>query len=321
MKKIIALLLALVMTVLAASCAAIEVRVNVDEIPALANAFGRNPAAPSDTSSDVTPSDTTPSDTAQDTTPSQTPSQSGTDTAPSQSTPETPSQSAQDTTPSQSAPQTPSNGAPSTKEEIIAYYVNAYNKTGKEAKKIIKYYDYTSQYNNILDIAGNEKLADLAKTLMDKFMVENTDEFEVSMSDVPPAGIANISITPDKISSATCKDNGSTYTVTLKSTGTDSNWEIDSQAGTGSAGSIAPLLRAEDVSDAAGSVIKFEGLHTWYGTASAEATIDKATGRITALEFFTPSVLHFDKVTALIVVKVENCNIGLLFHTKYRVEY
>ena len=90
-------------------------------------------------------------------------------------------------------------------------------------------------------------------------------------------------ILPDALS--TCTDQGTYYEVTLYSTGTDDNYEIDSQPGVGSAGSIGPLLKAEDVSSAAGSMIEFEGLHSWYATAKVTAKVDKASGRITDLEY------------------------------------
>ena len=51
------------------------------------------------------------------------------------------------------------------------------------------------------------------------------------------------------------------------------------------------------------------------------AKIDKASGHITDFDFLTPSVLHFDQVTAAVVVKVSNCNIGLLFHQTWTVTY
>lgn len=212
-------------------------------------------------------------------------------------------------------------GAPSTKEEIISYYVTAYNKIATDAKTITKTYDYTNQYNNILDIDGNATLEKIAGTLMNQFMVENTDAVTMDAASIPPVGVTTLNLTPDKVSEATCKDNGDTYVITLKSTGSDANWEVDSQAGVGSAGCIGPLLRSEDVSGAAGSLIKFEGLHTWYGTASVEATVEKSTGHIVDFKFLTPSVLHFDQVTAAVVVKVKNCNIGLLFQQNYTIAY
>lgn len=214
----------------------------------------------------------------------------------------------------------PSNGAPTTKEEIVKYYCDAYNKIS-EASSVTRTYDYTSNYNNIVNVNGNEKLKDLAGTLMTKFMVENTEAVASDHSSLPPVGSTTLNIDPSLISNATCTDNGDHYLVTLYSTGTDDNYEIDSQPGVGSAGSIGPLLRAEDVTGAAGSIVEFEGLHSWYATAQVTAKIEKASGRITDIEYKTPCILHFDKVKALVVVSIENCEIGLLFNQKYTIAY
>ena len=214
----------------------------------------------------------------------------------------------------------PSNGAPTTKEEIVKFYCEAYNKIS-EASSVTRTYDYTSNYNNIVNVNGNEKLKDLAGTLMTKFMVENTEAVPSDHASLPPAGSTTLNIDPSLISNATCTDNGDHYLVTLYSTGTDDNYEIDSQPGVGSAGSIGPLLRSEDVTGAAGSIVEFQGLHSWYATAQVTAKVDKATGRITDIEYKTPCILHFDKVKALVVVSIENCEIGLLFNQKYTIAY
>ena len=245
--------------------------------------------------------------------PSEAPSQAPSE-APSQAPSEAPSQA-----PSEAPTQAPT-GAPTAKEDIVKLYCDAYNNIS-QASSVTRTYDYTSNYNGIVNVGGNDKLKDLAGTLMNQFMVENTEATPSDHSSLPPVGSTTLNIDPALISNATCTDNGDHYIVTLYSTGTDDNYEIDSQPVTGSAGSFGPLLRAEDVSGAAGSMIKFEGLHSWYGTAEVTAKVDKATTRITEIEYKTPCVLHFDKVTALVVVSIENCEIGLLFNQRYTIAY
>ena len=214
----------------------------------------------------------------------------------------------------------PANTKPTTKEEVINYYVTAYNKIASDAKTVTRTYDYTSQYNNILEINNNGTLEKLAQSLMGQFMKENTEAVAGDASSLPPVGVTQLSISPSQIASATCDDKGDYYEVKLTSTGTDDNWEIDPQPGQGSAGVIGPLLRADDVTGAAGSLIKFEGLHSWVGAATVTAKIDKASGHITEFDFLTPSVLHFDQVSVTLI-KVSNCNIGLLFHQQWSVTY
>ena len=156
---------------------------------------------------------------------------------------------------------------------------------------------------------------------MNQFMKENNEQVSGDASTLPPIGVTSLAITPAQISSATCEDKGSAYEITLKSTGTDANYEVDVQPGQGSVGVIGPLLRTDDVSGAAGSFVKFEGLHAYYPTGQVKATVDKASGHITAFRFDVPCILHFDKATALVVVTVNNTEIGLEFHQNWTITY
>ena len=312
-KRLAAALVAVVMIFACTSCATIVVKVPAVNLQAIADRLNTNSNTNTNTNNNSNQNTTPEPSVSQNTetpsentdTPSEAPSQNG--ETPS-STPETPTEK-------------PASGMPSTKEEIINYYVTAYNKIATDSKKVVRTFDTTTNYNNIVQIGSNEKIADLAESLMTKFMKPNDEDLEKTPSDLPPVGVTTLSISPSQISSATCVDKGSYYEVTLKSTGTDSNYEIDSVAGKGSAGVIGPLLRTEDVTGAAGSLIKFEGLHAKYATCSVTAKIDKASGHITDFSFRSPCILHFDKVTALVIVKVENCDLGLLFEQTWTVAY
>lgn len=240
-------------------------------------------------------------------------------------TPETPDTSAAqtDTTAAVEAPpaDAPAVGDVNTKEGAVALYVSAYNKIATEATKATKTYDYTSNYNNILKIGNNSTLAGIAESLMGKFMVENTDAVEFPLADVPPVGLTTSPLTAADVASATCVDNGSTYTVTITSTGTDANPEINPTVGSGSAGKIGPLIETTAITDAVGGIIKFEGLALKYSDCTVTATIDKASGRITDLYLRMPGVLHFDKVTAAVIVTVNDCDIGLLGEQRWTITY
>ena len=285
-KKLLALVLCAVIVFSCTACTTIELIIPVGNVPVQNTGANTTP----------TPDTNTPA-TENTTAAQQTPSTETTTAAPSQN-----------------------NGVPSTKAEIVKFYCDAYNKLGT-ASAITRTYDYTSNYNNILDIAGgNSTLAGIANTLMGMFMVENTDPLTVDVNSLPPVGSATINIDPNKISDAKCTDKGDHYEVILYSTGTAENREVDSQPGSGSVGSFGPLLRSEDVSGAAAGYIEFEGLHSYYETASVTAKITK-DGKITDLSFNTPCILHFDKVSALKIIKVGVCEIGLLFNQRYEIAY
>lgn len=320
-KKAIALTAAFSALLSLASCVTIKVDVPAINVPAISNLY--DPDSSDNSGNNQTPA--TPDETqapAQDETqaPAQDETQApATSDTPSQA-PESPTQSGKTEAPTQ-APSTPASSKPTSKEEIITYYVTAYNKIATEGKKVTRTYDNTTNYKNIVKIGDNAQIKSLCEKLMKQFMKPNSEAVASSAKDLPPVGVTKLSISPSQISSAACNDKGSYYEVVLKSTGTDSNYEIDSVAGKGSAGVIGPLLRTEDVSSAAGSFIKFDGLHAKYATCTVTAKIDKSSGHITEFNFNSPCILHFDKVTALGFIKVENCDLGLLFEQKWTVAY
>ncbi len=306
-KKIIALVLMAVIALSCASCTTIELVIPVGNAP-VANTGANTPAVENTTAAPVI-ENTTSAPVAENTTAAQQAPGAEATTA-AQQTP-----GAEATT----AP-APSNGAPTAKADIVKLYCDAYNKLGT-ASSITRVYDYTSNYNSILDIdGGNKTLAGIAEKLMGMFMVENTEAVAFDVSKLPPVGAATINIDPNVIANATCVDKGDHYEVTLTSTGTADNREVDSQPGTGSAGSFGPLLKAEDVSGAAAGFIEFNGLHTYYEAATVTAKITK-DGKITNLEFKTPSILHFDSVSAVKIINVGVCEIGLLFNQRYEIAY
>ena len=303
LRKVLALVLVAVIMASCTACTTVELIIPVVGVPAGNVNTNTQTPAPQEQATQA------PAPQEQTTAAQQTPSTETTTAA--QQTPST-------ETTTQAPPQ--SNGVPTAKADIVKLYCDAYNKLGT-ASAITRTYDYTSNYNNILDIdGGNSTLAGIANKLMGMFMVENTEAKAFDAAGLPPVGSATINIDPNLIANATCTDNGDHYVVTLSSTGTAANREVDSQPLTGSAGSFGPLLKAEDVSGAAKGFIEFNGLHTYYETATVTAKITK-DGKITALEFKTPCILHFDSVSALKIVNVGVCEIGLLFNQKYEIAY
>lgn len=308
MKKILALVLAVAVMACCTACTTIELVIPIAGVPA------------GNVNTNTNTGTQTPAPQEQAT---QAPAPQEQTTAAQQQAPPTETTTAAQQTPStETTTQAPAqnNGAPTAKADIVKLYCDAYNKLGT-ASAITRTYDYTSNYNNILDIdGGNSTLAGIANKLMGMFMVENTEAKAFDATSLPPVGSATINIDPNLIASATCTDKGDYYEVTLSSTGTAANREVDSQPGTGSAGSFGPLLKAEDVSSAAAGFVEFQGLHTYYETATVKANITK-DGKITALEFNTPCILHFDSVSAMKIVNVGVCELGLLFQQRYKITY
>jgi hypothetical protein len=337
-RKTMALATVVVSMLTAASCVAIEVTVPAINVPAISNLYDPDGSGSADSAdsgssdSNATPSadtgsadtgsaDSGSSETAAPTEATQASADNGSassDNGSSSTATEAQTQAAKTDTSTNTGS---SSSAPSTKEEIIQYYVTAYNKIATDAKTVTRTYDNTTNYKNICDIGSNATVKKTAQTLMTKFMKPTTDAIVMSASDLPPVGVTKLSISSSQISSATCTDKGTYYEIVLKSTGTDSNYEVDSVAGKGSAGVLGPLLRTEDVSSAAGSFVSFEGLHAKYATCTTTCKVDKTSGHITEFNFNSPCILHFDSATVVKIVKIENCELGLLFEQKWTIAY
>ena len=214
---------------------------------------------------------------------------------------------------------TASAAIPATKAEIISYYVTAYNKIATEAKTVKRTQSSYTNYRNIVEVGNNKTIGNLVKNLMDGLLVEDNTEFNGTAKDLPPKGITKLSISPSQIGSAAIKDNGATYTVVLKSTGSVSNYEYNAQPGKGSAGVIGPLVDNNDIRNAAPN-FTFTGLNTKYATASVTATINKSTGRITQLVFDTPGVVYCSSVRYSIFT-IDNPQVGVEIKQIWKLAY
>ncbi len=208
----------------------------------------------------------------------------------------------------------------STKEGIVAYYKAAHAKVLSSATKVTRTYNNTLNYNQVLEIGDNERLAGIAKSLMGQFMKEETEPLDFTGSDIaayfPPANGNVQGLTPDMVSDATCTEENGKYIITITINSTEDNYDTGAMTG-----NLCSIVNESDVTGAAGSLVSLEGLENRYIGANIKATIDKATGNLEALETDVPSYMFFSKATALVVVSVENCRIGLEYKQSWTVTY
>ncbi len=253
-----------------------------------------------------------------------TPSQSqSTGSTPSQSTPSGSTGSSGDANsqnPDAPAAAAPSDADLSTKEGIVEYYKAAHAKVLSSAKTVTQTYNNTINYNDVLEIGGNDTIAGIAKTLMNNFMKEDTEPKPYSGADIaanfPPAG-GCAGLTPDMIADdASCTEEGDNYIIKLKINSTEENYDTGEKTK-----NLAPVVETSQITEAAGSLIKFDGLENRYIGANIIATIEKSTGNLKALEIYTPSYMCFAQVTAAVIVKVSNCRIGLEYQQKWTVDW
>ena len=202
---------------------------------------------------------------------------------------------------------------------MVNYFKAAHAKALSSASKATKVYDNTTNYNNVLEIGDNSTLAGIAQKLMGTFLKENTEATEFTGSDIaanmPPAGGSCNALTPEMISDFSCTDDGTNYIIKLTINSTEEAFDKGEMSQ-----NLVTTVKEADVTEAAGSMVKLEGLECHYVGANATATIDKATGNLIHLETDVPGYMCFAKASVMIV-SVENARIGLEFQQKWDIAY
>ncbi len=205
------------------------------------------------------------------------------------------------------------------KASVVDYYKAAHAKALANASKATRVYDNAVNYNNVLEIGDNSTLAGVAQKLMGTFLKENTEAIEYTGSDIganlPPAGGNSNGLTPDMISDFSCTEDGSNYIIKLTIDSTEDNPDKGEKTK-----NLCTTVDEAGVKEAAGSLVKLEGMENHYIGATATATIDKATGNLIHLETDVPSYMIFAKASVMIV-SVENARIGLEFTQKWDIAY
>lgn len=206
-----------------------------------------------------------------------------------------------------------------TKENIVKFYCDSYNNI-KNASAITRTYEYYSNYNDILDCKQNSTVEDLAELFFGWYLTKDETPVEVTFSDLPPTGSEELNIEPSLIADATIEDMGEYYVLTLYSTGTDDNYEINSVPVTGSAGSFAPIVNEEDIYAATSQIVTPSDIELGYSTATVTAEITK-DGKITKLSYSTPCVIKIGTLSILNFADINNCSVGILTERIYEITY
>ena len=209
--------------------------------------------------------------------------------------------------------------APTSKEEIVALYKEAYGKIATDATGAVHTWNNSTNQPQVVEAGA---LSSVASTLMNMFLKENTPNEQLSPADVPPKGVTTCNLDMNYVGDATCTDNGGTYTVTIKLNTTQDSPEVNPAPGSGGIGSICDVIETKSITDAAGTFIKFEGLENRYFEGEITATIEKETKHITEIHVKSPSFMCFGKAQAVIgFPKIENARLGLTYEDKFTISY
>lgn len=223
------------------------------------------------------------------------------------------------------ASETPVSGKPSTKEEIVKYYETAVNKVKSQAKSVAKVYSNAEHYKNILELGNYSALKSIASNLMGTFMKADDKRYDFAgtaaiVENFPPRKVSNVKIDPSTIAEAKCDDKGTYYEVYLKANSSESNPDVNPPTGGGKVGQFVNVVEEKQITDAAGNMVQFKNLENRYFDAWVKAKIDKATGNITELETYLPSVMYFGEVKVTLI-NAKDISVGLAYIEKWVVNW
>lgn len=201
--------------------------------------------------------------------------------------------------------------------EICQMYNKAINNAKSKSSKIIRVKDGAINYNGIVEAGG---LSSAASSLMGMFMVaseadiKETNE-EWTKEKFPPEN-ANANVTPAGVKSATCKEEGNYYIVTI--TGKD---EVNPKSGGPGVGSLCGVIQESTITGSISSVpgLQLSNIKIAYENVTTTAKIEKSTGNVVELKLNAPCILQLS--AKLAVISINDAKVGIQVITEYKVEY
>ena len=208
--------------------------------------------------------------------------------------------------------------APETIEEIVEYYNTAVNKVKPTAKTITRTYHHVNIPTNTLELPS--AIQGLGETAIKQFVKDdNEPQYWTTKEDFNlgfPVGGKNYSskMTPDMVKSATCKDNGDTYTITIIL----KNDSITSpKKGQGYAG-VFNTVAASTFDDINIPTVTFEKVNIKGINGIITCTVDKETQRVTNITFANTDILDLGVKVAFSHL---NAKMNLVCEDNYRITY
>ena len=176
--------------------------------------------------------------------------------------------------------------APTTTAEIVALFNESANKIKTNATKVVKNYEKrTVNKDKVVIPAGLESTAE---SMMTKFMGDDTEPIvyatkaEIQSEYLVPEQSYVSKLDPAYVTSATCTDTGKEYQIVLRL-----KTHKNPTAGVG-VGAVCDVIEASEVAAKASFIEEFS---TEYYNCVVKATIDKETGRMVKTNYTTPLVL------------------------------
>ncbi len=263
------------------------------------------------TSTNVTPTPDTNTPPAVETTVAPVQNEQTTSTQNTEQT--TAAQSSESTTAAQGSETTTAapapSGAPQGTAAILNYYNTAANKIKSDAKSVTRNYEDYQHNPEKLVLPG--ALQKFGEQLIGGFLKKNDTPHAYEGGDAKnfylPGESYTSKLTEADIKSAECKDNGSEYEITIV-TKTSKNPTYGQGVSAG-----FEIIKTDDVMDAAGFIVK--SFDTEYYDCKIQCKVDKATGRVTWINFSTPIIMNVATKIGI------NATVGMTFIKDFTVAY
>lgn len=202
--------------------------------------------------------------------------------------------------------------APATTEEIVSLFNESANKIKTDAILVVK--NYEKRTVNEEHVSIPKAIESVAEGMLKTFMKDDLDPIPYSTreeirTDFPVPNQSYVSkLKAGDVEAASCKDTGKTYEIYFKL-----KTSVNPTAGTG-VGSVCDVIETYDVANGPAFIEEFS---TKYYNCEIKAVYNKASGRITHINYKTPLVLNL-KVDLL---GTHSGSIGFTFEKDYSVTY
>ena len=185
-------------------------------------------------------------------------------------------------------PESTTEGAvPATTEEIVALFNESANKIKTDAILVVK--NYEKRTVNQEHVSIPKAIEGMTKTMLTTVMKDDTDPIAYSTREeirtefiVPDQSYVSRLKASDLVA-ATCKDTGKTYEIYFKLKD-----ESNPSAGKG-VGSVCDVIETHEIAEGPDFIEEFS---TKYYNCEMKAVYNKATGRITHINYRTPVIMN-----------------------------
>lgn len=205
-------------------------------------------------------------------------------------------------------------GAVNADQEALDMYKKAVANARTKSKSVIRVKDGAINYKGIVKAGG---LSSVASTLMGMFMAKDEASIEVKNENWDKTKLPDASaLTLNGVQKITRVEKGNSYVITVVAKNA-----TNPKANADGVGSVAGVIEESQITGAIGSVpgLALNNIKIDYENVTAVATIDKATGNLTALSINAPCVLGLDAKLALI--SINGAEVGIQVITEYKISY